>query len=97
MKKYIFFLLLISTNLIFAQTNPPALNAIRIQDLKQDVYNLAGANFKGRSAGTLDELKASMWLAEKYRAIGLKPAGDDGTYFQYLLCGAIILLIIPAS
>ena len=24
-----------------------------------------------------------MWLAEKYRAIGLKPAGDDGTYFQY--------------
>ncbi|HUQ97132.1 MAG TPA: M28 family peptidase, partial [Chitinophagaceae bacterium] len=23
------------------------------------------------------------WLAEKYKAIGLKPAGDDGTYFQF--------------
>lgn len=67
-----------------AQTaNPPALQVIQLSDLKADMYALAVAHFKGRSSGTLDELKASAWLAEKYRSIGLLPAGDDGTYLQF--------------
>ena len=69
---------------LFAQkTNPPGLDLIKEADLKKDLYALADAHFKGRSAGTLDELKASVWLAEKYRSIGLLPAGDDGTYLQF--------------
>lgn len=69
---------------LFAQkTNPPGLDLIKEADLKKDLYTFADAHFKGRSAGTLDELKASMWLAEKYRSIGLLPAGDDGTYLQF--------------
>ncbi len=77
-------LLLLLAPTLFAQKNtPPALNAIRQEDLKKDLYALADAHFYGRSAGTLDELKAAMWLGEMYRSIGLKPAGDDGTYFQY--------------
>jgi hypothetical protein len=47
------------------------------------LYAFAGAHFNGRSAGTLDELKAAMWLADKYRSIGLQPTGDEGTYFQF--------------
>lgn len=83
-KGNLLFLFLLVTNTVLAQlNNPPALNAITIQDLKKDLYAFADAHFNGRSAGTLDELKASMWLADQYRAIGLKPAGDDGTYFQY--------------
>ena len=77
------FLITISISLLAQQGNPPALNAIRTEDLKKDLYAFADPHFKGRSAGTLDELKASMWLGEKFRAIGLKPAGDDGTFFQY--------------
>ncbi len=38
---------------------------------------------RGREGGTLDEMRASMWVAEQYRRIGLKPAGDDGTWFQW--------------
>ncbi len=69
---------------VFAQSgNPPGLALIKTGELKSDLYEFADAKFKGRSAGTLDELKAAAWLAEKYRAIGIKPAGDDGTYFQY--------------
>ena len=69
---------------LFAQkTNPPGLDLIKEADLKKDLYAFADAHFKGRSAGTLDELKASVWLAEKYRSIGLLPAGDDGTYLQF--------------
>ena len=70
-------------NFVIAQSTPPGLNLIRTEDLNKDLYAFADAHFKGRSAGTLDELKAAMWLAEKYRAIGLQPAGDDGTYFQF--------------
>ena len=77
-------LILITSSSIFAQTNnPPALSSIKIEDLKKDLYAHADGHFKGRSAGTLDELKAAAWLAEQYKAIGLKPAGDDGTYFQF--------------
>ena len=77
-------LILITSSSIFAQTNnPPALNSIKIEDLKKDLYAHADGHFKGRSAGTLDELKAAAWLAEQYKAIGLKPAGDDGSYFQF--------------
>ena len=49
----------ITTVSLFAQTNnPPGLNLIRTEDLKTDLYTLASAHFKGRSAGTIDELKA---------------------------------------
>jgi len=81
--KILFWAFLIVSSQLFAQNLPPALNQIKETDLKSDLEALAGVNFKGRSAGTLDELKAAMWLGEKYRAIGLKPAGDDGTYFQF--------------
>jgi Peptidase family M28 len=62
---------------------PPALDAIRQADLRTDLYAMAGDHFRGREAGTLDELKASAWLAERARDAGLEPAGDDGTYFQF--------------
>ncbi len=60
-----------------------ALSAIRESDIKADLFTLAGDAMRGREAGTLDELRASMWLAERARAAGLQPAGDDGTYFQF--------------
>lgn len=76
-------LMMLATVLLAQSTKPPGLNLIRTEDLKKDLYALADARYQGRSAGTLDELKAAMWLGEKYREIGLKPGGDDGTYFQY--------------
>jgi Peptidase family M28 len=83
-KNILLFLLLIVTASLSAQTsNHPGLNLIRPADLKKDLYTLADAHFRGRSAGTIDELKASMWLGDQFKAIGLKPAGDDGTYFQF--------------
>lgn len=63
--------------------NPPGLGVIQQSDLKKQLYELADPRFNGRSAGTLDELKAAAWFAEEMRAAGLTPAGDDGTYFQF--------------
>ncbi len=62
---------------------PPGLAAIKEEDLKKDIYALAGDHFRGREAGTLDELKVAVWWADILRAAGLQPAGDDNSYFQY--------------
>jgi Zn-dependent M28 family amino/carboxypeptidase len=62
---------------------PPALDAIVEGELRADLFYMAGDSMRGREAGTLDELRASMWVAERARAAGLLPAGDDGTYFQF--------------
>jgi len=62
---------------------PPGLAAIRETDLRRDMETLAGDAMRGREAGTLDELRASAWLAERARAAGLEPAGEDGTFFQF--------------
>jgi hypothetical protein len=59
------------------------LAAIQESDLKKDLYEHADASFKGRAAGTINELNGVVWLAEKYKSIGLKPAGDNNSYFQF--------------
>ncbi|MGZ8471320.1 MAG: hypothetical protein ACXW61_16210, partial [Gemmatirosa sp.] len=62
---------------------PPALAAIDTALLRHDLFALAGDALAGREAGTEDELRAAAWVAERARAAGLRPAGDDGTYFQF--------------
>ena len=79
----ILFFSTITISSTFSQNKSTALSAIKEADLKKDLYEMADDHFKGREAGTLDELKVSMWLENKLRAVGLKPAGDDGTYFQF--------------
>ena len=67
-----------------AQTyKKPLISAITEKDLKTDMYQMAADQFWGREAGTLDELKVSMWFADKMKAAGMKPAGDNGTFFQF--------------
>ena len=66
-----------------AKTAAPGLAAIREADLKKDLFAMAGDHFRGREAGTLDELKVFTWWATKLQALGLRTAGDDGTYFQF--------------
>jgi hypothetical protein len=62
---------------------PPGLAAITERDVRRDMFALASDSFRGREAGTPDELRASMWIADRAREAGLTPAGDDGTFFQF--------------
>lgn len=62
---------------------PMGMSAIKEADLKKDLYAMAGPEMRGREAGTLDEMRASMWVADELRKIGVKPAGTDGSYFQW--------------
>ncbi|MEJ7767731.1 MAG: M28 family peptidase [Chitinophagaceae bacterium] len=61
----------------------PAVASIREDQISKDLFAIAGDHFRGREAGTLDELKVSVWLANQARSAGLRPAGDDSTYFQF--------------
>ena len=92
MKNYLYFLLPLlffaaacsKPNLNSAVPNqPPAFSAIKENELRQDLFALAGDSMRGKRAGTNDELRAAAWVAEKARAAGLEPAGEDGTYFQF--------------
>lgn len=62
---------------------PAAYALIREADIKRDLYAMAGDAMRGREAGTPDEMRASVWVAEQLRTIGAKPLGDDGSYFQW--------------
>lgn len=63
--------------------NSPALDAIKKSDLKTDIFELAADEMLGRRAGTINELRAAAWVAQKAREAGLEPAGEDGTFFQF--------------
>lgn len=87
-KEHLFISFFLSTILCaggqaYAQSKGTAIAAIQQEEIRKDLFTLADDHFRGREAGTLDELKASMWVAEQARKAGLEPAGDDGTYFQF--------------
>jgi hypothetical protein len=62
---------------------PAAMSRIREADIKRDLYLLGGDAMRGREAGTLDEMRASIWIADEMRAIGLAPKGEDSSFFQW--------------
>lgn len=64
-------------------STPRAMSRIREADLRRDLFAMAGDAMRGREAGTLDEMRASIWTAEQLREIGVQPMGDEGTWFQW--------------
>lgn len=63
---------------------PPAAAAHEGGDrrIAADVAFLADDLLEGRAAGTRGYDLASLYVANRFRAIGLEPAGDDGGWFQ---------------
>ncbi|MGA7991878.1 MAG: M20/M25/M40 family metallo-hydrolase [Thermoanaerobaculia bacterium] len=60
---------------------PAALSpaAARVQ---ADVAFLASDDLKGRRAGTPEADRAAAWLVERFKEVGLSPAGPDGAWLQ---------------
>src|SRR5690349_1650921 len=75
-------LLVTPVGVVLARTQDP-IERIREAEIREDLFTLAGDAMRGREGGTLDEMNASVWLAERARAAGMLPAGDNGTYFQF--------------
>jgi hypothetical protein len=82
-KQLLFIPLLFISTPFFAQSTAPQLDKIKQIDLKNNLYELASDAFRGRRSGEIDEMRAAVWTAQKAREAGLKPAGEDGTFFQF--------------
>ena len=60
----------------------PTVAAITPCDLMTRLYIYADDSLRGREAGTPDAMRATAYIESQVRKLGLKPAGDHGTYFQ---------------
>ena len=56
--------------------------AITEEALRNDLGAFAHDSMMGREAGTLWNEKASDYVASRFRAAGVEPGGEGGTYFQ---------------
>ena len=62
----------------------PTTAAITPGDLMTRLYIVADDSMMGRQAGTEGNLKATAYIAAEARRMGLTPAGDSGTFFQWI-------------
>ena len=77
-KTFLLSISLVFSSVIFAQTEA--------ENQKTTLYNyvsfLASNDLKGRETGTPGEEAAANFIAAKFKENGLKPLGEEGTYFQ---------------
>lgn len=57
-------------------------SGFEVADVRKHVEILAAEDMAGRMTGTEGELAATEYVASVFKALGLEPAGDNGTYFQ---------------
>src|SRR4051794_22441172 len=57
----------------------PPVDADRLLD---HIRFLASDDLKGRAAGSAGLDRAADYIAQQFKEIGLRPGGDDGTWFQ---------------
>ncbi|MDB4877905.1 MAG: peptidase [Gemmatimonadetes bacterium] len=62
----------------------PTVSAITANDLRTRLYQFADDSMMGRRIGELGNYKGTEYIAREFKRLGLKPAGDNGTYFQNL-------------
>ncbi len=72
---------------VYGQSNLPAgaqkaMNAIDAENIRATVKYLADDALQGRGTGQKGGDMAADWLAVQFKANGLVPAGENGTYFQ---------------
>ncbi|MFN0097183.1 MAG: M28 family peptidase [Gemmatimonadaceae bacterium] len=62
---------------------------ITANDLRTRLYQIADDSMKGRRIGEPGNAKTTEYIAREFKRLGLKPAGEDGTYFQTLPFGPL--------
>lgn len=67
----------------------PTVAAITANDLRTRLYAFAHDSMAGRRIGEPGNAKGTAWIAAEFRRLGLRPAGENGTYFQELPFGQV--------
>ena len=69
---------------VFKWAPRPTVPEITANDLRTRLYQLADDSMLGRNTGELGGFKGTAYIAAEFKRLGLKPGGDNGTYFQNL-------------
>lgn len=80
MKKFSFFLLLVST--VFSLTAQTKKNSIGVEEARRVTAFLASDEMKGRAIGSPELDKAAEFLAKEFEKAGLKPLEGETDFFQ---------------
>jgi hypothetical protein len=64
------------------QAQAAAASPISPARLHDDLFRIAADSMMGREPGYPGNFKTAAYVAEQFRKLGLRPAGDSGTYFQ---------------
>jgi hypothetical protein len=65
-----------------AQTRAPQNDSITKEDLRADLFFLAGDSMRGRLTDTEENRAAADFIASRFERMGLKPPGPGNSYFQ---------------
>ena len=81
-----------------------ALETITAEDLMRSVRHLASEELEGRLSGSEGYGKAAEWVADRFEEYGLKPMGEEGSFFQHfeveynrILSPAVLKLLVADS
>ncbi|TAL58738.1 MAG: hypothetical protein EPN88_18095, partial [Bacteroidetes bacterium] len=58
-------------------------HTIKSEELKNWIDTLCSPMFNGRLSGTPEYIASAEWVAGKLKSWGIKPAGENGGYFQW--------------
>ena len=67
---------------LFATVTSAATPAVDAERLLDHIRFLASDDLKGRAAGSPGLERAGDYIAQQFKEIGLRPGGDDGTWFE---------------
>jgi hypothetical protein len=70
------------TTMPLTYSGGPTVADITACDLMTRLYIYAADSMRGREAGTSDAIRATAYIEREVRRLGLKPGGDNGTFFQ---------------
>src|SRR5882762_791441 len=65
-----------------AQQHAPQNESIRQEDLRADLFFLAGDSMRGRLTDTEENRATADFIRSRFESMGLKPAGPSNSYFQ---------------
>lgn len=67
----------------------PTATEITANDLRTRLYQFADDSMRGRRIGEPGNVKGTDYIAREFERLGLKPAGDNGTWYQELPWGTL--------
>src|SRR5947199_7641034 len=82
MKTHVFVVAVSFTVVASAQTRAPQNDSITKEDLRADLFFLAGDSLRGRLTDTEENRAAADFIRSRFERMGLKPAAPGSSYFE---------------